>query len=426
LQLISLLILLFFSAFFSASETALTALGKFRLKALLEKEGNGTKAVDLWAKDPNRFLATILFGNNVVNIGASVLASFIAMRIFGNELTAKIAWGVTGIMTFIILTFGELVPKQFARDNAERIAPKIMGFLKGLSFVLAPFIRVLLFVSRGTLRIFGKKVVEPGPFMTEEEIKSLIGLGEEEGVLEEDEKEMIESIFEFGDTKVQEVMVPRTEMSCVEINTELEGILSLLREVGYSRIPVYEERVDNIVGFLYAKDLLKLLGGREEKELVVRDFIREPYFVPETKQVNELLREFQRNKIHMAVVVDEYGGVAGLITLEDLIEEIVGEIEDEYDTGEESIKHLENGEAFVDAGIDIGELNEELGIMLPEQEGIETLGGFITNFLGHVPSVGEVVECEGFTICVVEATKRRVGKVKLCGLGGGDNENRVD
>ena len=423
---ITLLILLFFSAFFSASETALTALGKLRIRALLEKEGEKAKGISLWASDPNRFLATILVGNNVANIGASVLAAFIAMRIFQGELTPKIAWGVTGVMTFIILTFGELIPKTFARDNAEKIALKTIGFLRGLSFILSPFIKLLLYISKGTLRIFGRKAVEPGTFMTEEEIRILIGLGEEEGVLEEEEREMIESIFEFGDTKVQEVMIPRTEMVCIGINTKLEDILSLVAKVGYSRIPVYEGKVDNIMGLLYAKDLLRLWGRHQEEGLVLKDFVRQPYFVPETKKVNQLLREFQRNKIHMAIVVDEYGGVAGLITLEDLIEEIVGEIEDEYDTGGGKIEHLEGGDLLVDARIDIGELNEELGISLPEEEGVETLAGFITNLLGRVPPSGEVIEREGLKIRVVEATKRRIGKVKISVSGGGGNGKNTD
>ena len=423
---ISILVLLFFSAFFSASETALTALGKLRIKTLLEKEGEKAKGIGLWASDPNRFLATILVGNNVANIGASVLAAFIAMRILQDEFTAKIAWSVTGVMTFIILTFCELIPKTFARENAEEIALKTIGFLRGLSFILSPFIKLLLYISRGTLKIFGRKVAKPGLFMTEEEIKTLIGIGEEEGVLEEEEREMIESIFEFGDTKVQEVMIPRTEMVCVEINAKLEDILALLMKVGYSRIPVYEDKAENIIGLLYAKDLLRFRGKHQEEALVLKDLMRQPYFIPETKKVNELLREFQRNKIHMAIVVDEYGGVAGIITLEDLIEEIVGEIEDEYDTGREEIEYLEGGDVLVNAGIDIGELNEELGISLPEEEGIETLAGFITNLLGRVPPSGEVIEHENLKLCVVEATKRRIGRVKICGLNGGGNGKNTD
>ncbi len=426
MQIVSLLILLFFSAFFSASETALTALGRLKIKTLLEKEGERAKSISLWVNDPNRFLATILVGNNVVNIGASVLATFIAIRIFGNGLTSRVAWGVTGAMTFIILTFGELVPKTFARDNAEKIALKTIGFLRGLSFILSPLIKLLLCISKATLRIFGRKVAEPGPFMTEEEMKALIGLGEEEGVLEEEEREMIESIFEFGDTKVQEVMIPRTEMVCIDVDTKLEDILSLLIKVGYSRIPVYEGKVDNIIGLLYAKDLLRFWGEYQEKGLVLKDFIRQPYFVPETKKVNELLQEFQRNRVHMAIVVDEYGGVAGLITLEDLIEEIVGEIEDEYDKGGEKIEYLEGGEVLVDARIDIGELNEKLDIALPEEEGVETLAGFITSLLGRVPPAGEVIDYEGMKICVVEATKRRIGKVKICGLRGGEDGENTD
>lgn len=423
-----LAVLLFLSGFFSASETALTALGKIKIRTLLEREGEKAKGIILWARDPNRFLATILVGNNIVNIGASILAAFLAMRIFGDGLTAGIAWGVTGIMTLIILIFGELTPKTFARDNAEKIALKTIGSLRILSFVLSPFIRVFLFISRVIIRIFGGKVREVSPFMTAEEIKTLIGIGEEEGVLEEEEKEMIESIFEFGDTKVLEVMIPRTEMVCIGVNTKLEDILLLIAKAGHSRIPVYEGRIDNIVGLLYIKDLLKFWGEHQGKELILKDFMRQPYFVPETKMVNELLRDFQRNRIHMAIVVDEYGGTAGLVTMEDLIEEIVGEIEDEYDTRSKKIEKLENGDVLVDARMDIGELNEELDISLPDEEGVETIAGFITSLLGRVPPVGEIIDYEGLKIHVVEATKRRIGKIKICCLksGEGKDERNTD
>lgn len=416
LELIGLLILLFFSGFFSASETALTSLGKLRIKTLLEREGEKAKDINLWASNPNRFLATILVGNNVVNIGASIMAAFLAMRIFGDKLTAGLAWGVTGVVTFVVLVFGELAPKTFARENAERLALKVIGFLRILSCILAPAIKVLLAMSRTVIKIFGGSIEKSTPFMTEEEMKALIGLGEEEGVLEEGEREMLESVFEFGETKVQEVMIPRTEMTCIGVNAKLDDILLVLVKAGYSRIPVYKGRIDNIIGLLYAKDLLRYWGEHGDKQLVLKDFVRQPYFIPETKKVNELLREFQRNRIHMAIVVDEYGGTAGLVTLEDLIEEIVGEIEDEYDREGKKIKYLEAGEALVDARIDIGELNEELGTSLPEQEGVETLAGFITSALGRVASVGEFVEQEGLKIYVVEATKRRIGKVKITGL----------
>lgn len=413
---IGLVVLLFLSGFFSASETALTSLGKLRTKTLLEREGDRAKDIRLWADDPNRFLATILVGNNVVNIGASVLAAFLAVRIVGDKLTAGIAWSVTAVMTFLILIFGELVPKTFARENAEKVALQAIGFLRVLSRILAPFIKVFLFISRTVIRILGGAAAKPGPFMTEEEIKTLIGLGEEEGVLEEGEREMLESIFEFGDTKVQEVMVPRMEMVCIRVSAKLSDILSLLVKAGYSRIPVYEGTIDNITGLLYAKDLLKFWGEYGEKQLVLKDFMRQPYFVPEAKKVNELLREFQRNRSHMAIVVDEYGGTAGLVTMEDLIEEIVGEIEDEHDREGRKIEHLEGREVLVDARIDIGELNEELGVSFPEQEGVETLAGFIISLLGRVPPVGEIIEHERLKIRVVEATKRRVGKVRISGI----------
>ncbi len=427
IEWILLAILLLLSGFFSASETALISLGKLRIKTLLEKEREKAEIIKLWADDPNRFLATILVGNNVVNIGASVLAAFIGMRIWGDELSVGVAWVVTGVMTFIILVFGEFTPKTLARQNAEKIALGVMGVLKVLSYILYPITKVCVLVSKPFIKLFGGAVGETAPFMTEEEMKALIGIGEEEGVLEKGERRMIESIFEFGDTKVQEVMVPRTEMTFIRANTKLDDILALLVKAGCSRIPVYEATIDNVIGILYAKDLLKFWGEHGEKQPVLKEFIRQPYFIPETKKVNELLREFQRNRVHMAIVVDEYGGTAGLVTMEDLIEEIVGEIEDEYDTGSgEKVEYLEGGEVLVDAAIDIGELNEKLNIDLPEQEGVETIAGFVIDILGHVPSVGEIVEYEGLTIKVVDATKRRVGKVRISGLKGNEDESDND
>lgn len=244
----------------------------------------------------------------------------------------------------------------------------------------------------------------------------MISMGEEEGVLEEEEKEMINSIFEFGDTRVQEVMIPRLDIVAVEAGRNLTDILKVAVEDGHSRIPVFEKKIDKIIGVLYVKDLLSLWGKRAEEDLKVKDLTRAPYFVPETKKVNELLREFRRKKIHLAIVVDEYGGTAGLVTLEDLLEEIVGEIEDEYDEKKEEIKILEEGVALINGRMDIGEVNEKLKINLPEKEGVETIAGFVVDYLGRVPQTGEELTYENLRISVVEADRRRVVKVKITGL----------
>ncbi|MCK4436864.1 HlyC/CorC family transporter [bacterium] len=406
-QLIGLVVLLLLSAYFSASETALTSLGKLKMKSLIGRAGRRAELLSSWLEDPSRLLATILVGNNIVNVAASVLCTFVLLRLLPETPAGKVGAISTGVMVCLILVFGEISPKTYARQNAERIALRTIRPLNGLSRILSPLIGLLVFVSPG-----GRKA-KPGPFMTEEEIKRMISLGEEEGVLEEEEKEMIDSIFKFGDTKVQEVMVPRSDMVTIEANQDLDNILKLVMEAGHSRIPVFKGRIDNIIGILYAKDLLNLWEQSSRARLKVKDLIHPAYFVPETKKVDELLREFQRQKIHLAMVVDEYGGTAGLVTLEDLLEEIVGEIEDEYDKGKERIEILEKGIALVDGKTDIGDVNEKLDLKLPEEEGTETVAGFVVDRLGRVPKMGEELIYRGTKITVVEADRRRVIKVKI-------------
>ncbi|MCK4326805.1 HlyC/CorC family transporter [bacterium] len=406
-QLIGLVVLLLLSAYFSASETALTSLGKLKMKSLIGRAGRRAELLSSWLEDPSRLLATILVGNNIVNVAASVLCTFVLLRLLPETPAGKVGAISTGVMVCLILVFGEISPKTYARQNAERIALRTIRPLNGLSRILSPLIGLLVFVSPG-----GGKA-KPGPFMTEEEIKRMISLGEEEGVLEEEEKEMIDSIFKFGDTKVQEVMVPRSDMVTIEANQDLDNILKLVMEAGHSRIPVFKGRIDNIIGILYAKDLLNLWEQSSRARLKVKDLIHPAYFVPETKKVDELLREFQRQKIHLAMVVDEYGGTAGLVTLEDLLEEIVGEIEDEYDKGKERIEILEKGIALVDGKTDIGDVNEKLDLKLPEEEGTETVAGFVVDRLGRVPKMGEELIYRGTKITVVEADRRRVIKVKI-------------
>ena len=391
----------------------MTSLGKLKMKSLIEKEKEKASFLSTWLENPHRLLATILVGNNIVNVAASVLFTVILLRLMGPTAMGKVTALSIGIMTFLILVFGEITPKIYARQNAERIVLRTIRWLGFFSRALSPLIKSLVFIANITIRFWGGKIVRPGPFMTEEDIRGMLSVGEEEGILEEKEKEMIDSIFKFGDTKVQEVMVPRLDIMAVEAGRNLVDVLKVAVEVGHSRIPVFENKIDNIMGILYVKDLLNLWGKKNEEKLNVRNLIRTPYFVPETKKVNELLREFQKKKIHLAIVVDEYGGTAGLITLEDLIEEIVGEIEDEYDEKREEIKMLEEGVALIDGKMDIGEVNERLNINLPEKEGVETVAGFVVDYLGRVPQTGEELTYENVHFSVVEAERRRVVKVKI-------------
>ncbi len=411
-----LFILLLLSAFFSGSETALTALGQIKLKTLLEKEDETSRRIRCWAEDPNKFLAAILIGNNAVNIGASVLATFIAVELFRGELTAPIAWGVTISLTLVVIIFCELTPKIFSRENPEKTALRAMLLLRGLATVLSPVIGILTRIARGINKLFGVKISRSSGFLTAEDVRSVINIGGEEGVIEETQREMLKGVFDLKEMTVREVMVPRTEMVCIESTFEISGVFDVVVRAGHSRIPVYEGEIDNIIGILYAKDLLRFWGG-DAAETSVKQLLHQPYFVPETKQISALLEEFQAKKIHMAIVVDEYGGTEGLVTLEDLLEEIVGEIQDEYDSEEgPGFDVLSDDEVIVPGRMDIGKMNEELGIDVPDTEEVETLSGLLINLLGRVPSAGEETEHEGLHFRVMEATRRRIGKVKISGL----------
>ncbi len=415
-RIAGLMVLLLLSAFFSGSETALTALGKIKLKTLLEKDDEDSSRIRHWAEDPNRFLAAILIGNNAVNIGASVLATFIAVELFRGELTAGIAWGVTLVLTLVVILFCELAPKMFARENPESVALRAVVLLRTIAAVLSPAINLFTRTAMGINRIFGVSVSGRNNFLTAEDVKSVLSMGEEEGVIEETEREMLEGVFELKERTVKEVMIPRTEMFCIESSASLSEVFDAAVQGGHSRIPVYEEEIDNITGILYAKDLLKF-RGKSPETFSVKNLLHQPYFVPETKKISVLLEEFQLKKIHMAVVVDEYGGTEGLVTLEDLLEEIVGEIEDEHDSDEEhKLDILNEDEALVPARMDIGELNDELDISITDADGVETLGGLIVSLLDRVPAAGEKTEFEGLKFRVTEATKRRIGKVKISGL----------
>jgi len=415
LYYLSLLFLLLLSALFSGTEAALLSLSKPKVKAMLETGNKRSGLIKLWLDEPDRILTTILVGNNLVNIAASALATIIVMKHLGPTAAGKAASIATGIMTFIILVFGEITPKTFARQHAEFISLHMIRTMKVLATILDPLVKALMFISNGVIRLLGSKPQEFHHFMTEEELKAIISVSEEEGILEEEEREMITSIFEFGETKVGEIMVPRVDMVCIDVDTPFEEVMKVVREVGHSRIPVYEESIDNIIGVLYVKDLLEYWDEEERANLDLRKTLRPPYFVPETKKVNELLREFQQEKVHIAIVVDEYGGTAGLVTIEDILEELVGEIEDEYDESKAGKPYtiLSSSEVLVDGRMSIDDVREELEVKLPDVEDVETIAGFVISQLGHVPREGESVEVGNAKFTVVEADERRIIKLRL-------------
>ena len=412
-MVILLIILVTMSAFFSASETALTAFNRSKLKAIAEKNQRKADLLKGWLKKPNEILTALLIGNNIVNILASSIATMVAISILGNNSRA-IAIS-TGAMTILLLIFGEITPKVVAKAYSTHISNAVIKLVYMLSKLFLPISKILMVVSKLIARIFGVKIDEIAFLITEEEIKSVVSVGEEEGVIEEEEKKMIHSIFEFTDTTVKEIMIPRTTVFAVEASKTLEEIWDVITGNGYSRIPVYEEGIDNIIGVFYIKDIFNVI--RDGKlNMQVKSFIREAYFVPETKALVEMLEEFKKKHIHMAIVLDEYGGTSGIITIEDLIEEIVGDINDEFDIEhDEEIKKVADNKYIIDAMLDVEFLNEELSIDLPVSEDYDSLGGYIYSVLGRVP-----LEKDTFThdngkveIRVLEVDNRRIVKALI-------------
>jgi len=407
-QLIALIVLLGFSAFFSGSELALASLGKFKVKGLIERYGKKAEILNVWLKEPNKLLTTIAIANNLVNIWASVLASAIVFSRF-QKYSVAIA---TGIMTFLILVFGEIIPKTLGKQNSAKISLYTIRPLIFLSYLLLPIVKFFTGISSAIIRLFGGRVVVQTSRISEKELKEVISAGEKEGVIEEDEREMIHSIFEFGDTVVREVMTPRTEIIALEDKSTLKEILGLMVKEGHSCIPVYRENIDEINGIVYSKDLLReWQDGNLEKK--TQELMRSPYFVPETKKVNELLREFQRQKIQIAIVVDEYAGTAGLVTMEDLLEEIVGEISDRWEKESPDFQKLPDGKILVSGKMELEKANEELKLGLPEENGVETVAGFILSYLGRFPKAGEKFRFKDLLFTIEKSDEHSISLVQV-------------
>jgi len=398
--------------FFAGSETALTTLHRIRIKRLVAEGVRAARGLSLWLQDPNKLLTTILIGNAGAVIFASVLTTSVALDFafaygWGQRLTVVYA---TGIVTVLILVFGEIMPKTYARENAEKISAICIEPLRWIAKLFNPLIQVMVVPANFLIQVFGGRGLRGIPLFTAREIDTLIEVGAREGALDDEEKKMIQSILEFGETIVREVMVPRIDMQCVDINDETEEIFKKIAKMRYSRIPVYMGNLDNIIGIIYAKDLLTAWRNREL--FIMEDLMRQAYFVPETKKISELLEEFRKGKMHLAVVVDEYGVTAGLVTIEDLIEQITGEIMDEYDVEEETIVELSDEQAIVYAKEDLDKINEELGLELPAEE-FDSLGGLVVDLFGRVPRAGEEINFGNLKFIVQEADRKKIIKLKI-------------
>ena len=400
-----LLILVCGSAFFSASETALTSLNKIKLRNMVEENVKNADKIQKLIDDPNRLLSSILIGNNLVNNAAASLTTMIAVSLLGGQSGVGAA---TMIITIIILIFGEITPKTLVSQNAEKVSLGVAKIISGVVIISTPVVKVMNLITNGLIRILGGNPSEKAPIITEAELKTMVNVSHEEGVLEVDERRMINNVFDFGDSKAKDVMTPRTDMICVEDNITYDEIVSIFKEERFSRLPVYHESVDNIVGILYVKDIIFI----DVEHFKTTDYMREPFFTYESKPISELFSEMRNNRIPAAIVLDEYGGTSGLVTLEDMVEEIVGDIADEYDEQEEEIEVIKEDEFVVDGSTRLEDVNEMIGLHL-ESEDFDTIGGYVIGILGSLPDGGEEVEENGIKIVVEEVDKNRIEKLRI-------------
>ncbi|MEK7838982.1 MAG: hemolysin family protein [candidate division NC10 bacterium] len=405
LGLVGLVALVLLSALLTGAEAAFFSLGRARLRRLAEQQGSEAASLAPLLQQPHDLLVTLLVGITVINIGASALAAAVAERLFG---PAGLAVAIVG-MIFLLSVFGEVLPMTLAVEHPERFSAWVSRPVTWFSVLLAPVRVILGTFTVLTLRLIGSERARGGPEISEEELRTMVDVGTREGVVERTEREMIHRVFELEDTLVREVMVPRPDMFCLDVATPCERVLDLLRENLLSRVPVFEGTIDQIVGVLYTKDLLPHLRGLPA-DFDLRAHLHPPYFVPESKRADALLREFQAKRLHLAIVVDEYGGTAGLVALEDLLEELVGEIRDEFDEEERLIHPVGHGTFRVSGKLPIDQLNAATGLSV-SNEAYDTVGGWVLDLFGRIPHKGEKTETPDVAVTVEKVERMRVVEV---------------
>ena len=405
LPLIALAVVL--AAFASVAQSTISRIGRVRAHHLAQEKKRGSESLLTVAGDPAPYLNVIVFVSVLAHVVGTSIATWLSVRAFG---ISGVSFAIV-VMSVVGFVLAEVVPKTFAVQRLDSAALTVAPAVRLLGRVLQPVALGLLGLANAVMVLLPGKGLPRGPFVTEDEIKHLVDVAEEEEEIEEEERELIHSIFEFGDTVVREVMVPRPDMITLPSDATLDLALEVIVNAGFSRIPLYEGDNDNITGVLYAKDVLKRVHESQGAQKVAA-LARRPTFVPEQKKVAELLREMQTQRVHMAIVVDEYGGTAGLVTIEDLLEEIVGEIVDEYDKEEPLVEPIDDETIRVDAKMPIDEVNELLGVDLPHEEW-DTVGGLVFGLVGRVPSVGEIVKFDSLEFRTERVTGRRIQKVVI-------------
>ena len=402
-MLIALLVL---SALFSSSETALTTVNRIRIRTLA---GQGDKrAMTLLAvlQNPEKMLSVILIGNNVVNLYASSLATTVTLSLFGSKLVGV----ATGILTLAVLVFGEVAPKTMASRNAEQIALRAAGPVKCLMWLFTPLVFVVNNLARLVMKLFGADRPGKRELMTAEELRTIEQVGHEDGVIENSERKMIDNVFDFGDRSARDIMIPRIDMTCIDVEAGYDELMEVVREEKYTRIPVYKESADTIVGILNIKDLL---FRAQDKPFRIAELMRKPLFTYEQKKTSELMVEMRKNYTNLAIVLDEYGVTAGMVTMEDILEEIVGEIRDEYDRDEEkSIRRIAPNTYLIEGNVKIDDVNEVLQLHLASED-YESIGGYVLEQLEHFPKEGECVTKGGISFTVTRMEQTRIAEVKL-------------
>lgn len=404
IRLIALVLFLILSAFFSSAETAFTTVSKIRMRSLAEEDNKRAALVLRITDNAPKMLSAILIGNNLVNISASSLATTLAISLFGSA-GAGIA---TGILTLLILIFGEISPKTMATIRSEKMSLRYCRIIWGLMVVLTPVIFIINALASVFLRLLRVDPSEKNKIMTERELRTIVEISHETGVIEKEEKQMINNVFDFGDSKAQEVMIPRIDMTFIQIDSTYDEILEIYRRDMFTRLPVYEDTSDNVIGILNMKDLLLC----DRKAFTIRDHMRDPYFTFEHKNTAELFLEMQNSSINIAIVLNDYGITAGLITLEDLLEEIVGEIRDEYDGDEEDpVRKLSDREYLVSGSMNLEDFGNMLHLHLVSED-YDSVGGYMIGLLDHLPKMREsVVTPEGIYMQVFAKEKHRIEKV---------------
>lgn len=406
LKLLIIIVLLILSAFFSSSETALTTVSRMRILSLAE-EGNSSAVTLLKVIDnKEKMLSAILIGNNIVNISVSSVTTILVTDLFGNYAVSI----ATAILTVLVLIFGEITPKTLATINNEKLALRFASVVYWLMYILTPVIFLINKLSSLVMKLFRIDKSEKKNTYTENELKTIVNVSHAEGVIEADEREMLQNIFEFGDRQAKDIMIPRLDVCMIDVDSTYEEIMDVFQANRYTRIPVYENTTDNVIGIINIKDLLLYRHG---ESFNIRNYLRQPYFTYEYKGLSDLLLEMKKASVNITIVLDEYGAASGLLTLEDLIEEIVGDIRDEYDYDEEDeLRPINENEYIAEAHMKLDDLNDMLKINLSSPE-YDSVGGFIIEKLDRIAKSGDIVETPDVTLIVDSINKNRIEKVHI-------------